>query len=296
MTEIDIEKENKAIAQEYKELLRISYQTLSDDDKKLIRKAFDFAVESHKEQRRKSGEAYIFHPIAVAKIVASQIGLGATSIAAALMHDVVEDTDVTVDDIERMFNPKVAQIVEGLTKIAQVKKDLNISMQAENFRKMLLTLNDDVRVILIKIADRLHNMQTMDSMPAYKQEKIASETLYIYAPLAHRLGLYNIKSQLEDLGLKYTEPEIYDDIVSKIKETKEEQDLYIRDISDVIKDSLDVENIEFTIKGRPKSIYSIRRKMKAQNVTFDEVYDKFALRIVYKAQPNEEFQKVLKKM
>lgn len=288
MTEIDIEKENKAIAQEYKELLRISYQTLSDDDKKLIRKAFDFAVESHKEQRRKSGEAYIFHPIAVAKIVASQIGLGATSIAAALMHDVVEDTDVTVDDIERMFNPKVAQIVEGLTKIAQVKKDLNISMQAENFRKMLLTLNDDVRVILIKIADRLHNMQTMDSMPAYKQEKIASETLYIYAPLAHRLGLYNIKSQLEDLGLKYTEPEIYDDIVSKIKETKEEQDLYIRDISDVIKDSLDVENIEFTIKGRPKSIYSIRRKMKAQNVTFDEVYDKFALRIVYKAQPNEE--------
>lgn len=288
MTEIDIEKENKAIAQEYKELLRISYQTLSDDEKKLIRKAFDFAVESHKEQRRKSGEAYIFHPIAVAKIVASQIGLGATSIAAALMHDVVEDTDVTVDDIEKMFNPKVAQLVEGLTKIAQVKKDLNISMQAENFRKMLLTLNDDVRVILIKIADRLHNMQTMDSMPAYKQEKIASETLYIYAPLAHRLGLYNIKSQLEDLGLKYTEPEIYDDIVSKIKETKEEQDLYIKDITDVIKDSLDVENIDFTIKGRPKSIYSIRRKMKAQSVTFDEVYDKFALRIVYKAPPNEE--------
>ncbi|WP_318639770.1 RelA/SpoT family protein [Flavobacterium ardleyense] len=288
MTEIDIEKENKAIAQEYKELLRISYQTLSDDDKKLIRKAFDFAVESHKDQRRKSGEAYIFHPIAVAKIVASQIGLGATSIAAALMHDVVEDTDVTVEDIEKMFNPKVAQIVEGLTKIAQVKKDLNISMQAENFRKMLLTLNDDVRVILIKIADRLHNMQTMDSMPAYKQEKIASETLYIYAPLAHRLGLYNIKSQLEDLGLKYTEPEIFADIVSKIKETKEEQDLYIQDITEVIKDSLEDENIEFTIKGRPKSIYSIRRKMKAQSVTFDEVYDKFALRIVYKAQPNEE--------
>lgn len=288
MTEIDIEKENKAIAQEYKELLRISYQTLSDEDKKLIRKAFDFAVESHKDQRRKSGEAYIFHPIAVAKIVAGQIGLGATSIAAALMHDVVEDTDVTVEDIEKMFNPKVAQIVEGLTKIAQVKKDLNISMQAENFRKMLLTLNDDVRVILIKIADRLHNMQTMGSMPAYKQEKIASETLYIYAPLAHRLGLYNIKSQLEDLGLKYTEPEIYDDIVSKIKETKEEQDLYIKDITDIIKASLEDENIEFTIKGRPKSIYSIRRKMKAQSVTFDEVYDKFALRIVYKAKPNEE--------
>ena len=288
MTEIDIEKENKAIAQEYKELLRISYQTLSDDDKKLIRKAFDFAVECHKDQRRKSGEAYIFHPIAVAKIVASQIGLGATSIAAALMHDVVEDTDVTVEDIEKMFNPKVAQIVEGLTKIAQVKKDMNISMQAENFRKMLLTLNDDVRVILIKIADRLHNMQTMESMPAYKQEKIASETLYIYAPLAHRLGLYNIKSQLEDLGLKYTEPEIFEDIVSKIKETKEEQDLYIKDITEVIKSSLEGENIDFTIKGRPKSIYSIRRKMKAQSVTFDEVYDKFALRIVYKAPPNEE--------
>src|SRR6476620_2332424 len=205
MTEIDLEEEKKAIAREYKELLRISYQTLTDSDKKLIRKAFDVAVEAHKEQRRKSGEAYIFHPIAVAKIVASEIGLGATSIAAALMHDVAEDTDVTIEDIEKMFNPKVAQIVEGLTKISQVKKDMNISMQAENFRKMLLTLNDDVRVILIKIADRLHNMQTMDSMPEYKQVKIASETLYIYAPLAHRLGLYNIKTKLEDLGLKYTD-------------------------------------------------------------------------------------------
>ncbi len=291
MVDIDIEKENKAIAQEYKELLRISYQTLSDDDKKLIRKAFDFSVEAHKEQRRKSGEAYIFHPIAVAKIVASEIGLGATSIAAALMHDVVEDTPVTVEEIEKKFNPKVAQIVEGLTKIAQVKKDMNISMQAENFRKMLLTLNDDVRVILIKIADRLHNMQTMDSMIESKQIKIASETLYIYAPLAHRLGLYNIKTKLEDLGLKYTEPEVYKDIVSKIKETKEEQDEYITHISDVLKASLDAENIDFIIKGRPKSIYSIRRKMRAQNVSFDEVYDKFALRIVYKSknQNDEKF-------
>ncbi len=288
MLEIDLEKENKAIAQEYKELLRISYQTLSDEDKKLIRKAFDFAVDAHKDMRRKSGEAYIFHPIAVAKIVASEIGLGATSIAAALMHDVVEDTDVTVEQIEKLFNPKVAQIVEGLTKIAQVKKDMNISMQAENFRKMLLTLNDDVRVILIKIADRLHNMQTMDSMPEHKQVKIASETLYIYAPLAHRLGLYNIKTELEDLGLKYTEPEVYRDIVSKIKETKEEQDAYIRDISEVLKKSLDQEGIEYHIKGRPKSIYSIRRKMKAQNVSFDEVYDKFALRIVYKSNPHDE--------
>ncbi|MHC0440898.1 RelA/SpoT family protein [Flavobacterium resistens] len=288
MIEIDIEKENKAIAQEYKELLRISYQTLTPADKKLIRKAFDVAVDAHKEQRRKSGEAYIFHPIAVAKIVASEIGLGATSIAAALLHDVVEDTPMTVQEIERLFNPKVAQLVEGLTKISLVQKDLNASMQAENFRKMILTLNDDVRVILIKLADRLHNMQTMDSMAEYKQTKIASETLYIYAPLAHRLGLYNIKTKLEDLGLKYTEPAIYNDIVSKIRETKEEQDAYIKDISDVLKKSLDVENIDYIIKGRPKSIYSIRRKMRAQNVSFDEVYDKFALRIVYKSDPHDE--------
>lgn len=288
MTELELEAENKAIAQEYKELLRISYQTLTDEDKKIIRKAFDVAVDAHKDQRRKSGEAYIFHPIAVAKIVARDIGLGATSIAAALMHDVVEDTDITVQDIEKMFNPKIAQLVEGLTKIAKVKTDQEISVQAENFRKMLLTLNDDVRVILIKIADRLHNMQTMGSMVDYKQAKIASETLYIYAPLAHRLGLYNIKTQLEDLGLKYTEPEVYDDIVSKIKETKEEQDAYIKTISGVLSKSLIEEGIQFTIKGRPKSIYSIRRKMKAQGVTFDEVYDKFALRIIYKANQHDE--------
>lgn len=288
MTELEIEKENKAIAQEYKELLRISYQTLSTADKKLIRHAFDVAVDAHKEQRRKSGEAYIFHPIAVAKIVASDIGLGATSIAAALLHDVVEDTPMTVREIERLFNPKVAQLVEGLTKISLVQKDLNASIQAENFRKMILTLNDDVRVILIKLADRLHNMQTMDSMREDKQTKIASETLYIYAPLAHRLGLYNIKTKLEDLGLKYTEPDVYNEIVSKIKETKEEQDHYIKDISEVLKTSLDKEGIEYLIKGRPKSIFSIRRKMKAQNVSFDEVYDKFALRIVYKAEPHEE--------
>ncbi|MGG7036222.1 MAG: RelA/SpoT family protein [Flavobacterium sp.] len=288
MTEIDLEKENKAIAREYKELLRISYQTLSPDDKKLIRKAFDVAVEAHKDQRRKSGEAYIFHPIGVAKIVASEIGLGASGIAAALLHDVVEDTDVTVEDIQRMFNPKIAHMVEGLTKIAQVQKDMNISMQAENFRKMLLTLNDDVRVILIKIADRLHNMQTMGSMPEYKQVKIASETLYIYAPLAHRLGLYNIKTKLEDLGLKYTEPDVYKEIVSKIKETKEEQDAYIATISEVLKKSMDAEGVEYTIKGRPKSIYSIRRKMASQNVPFEEVYDKFALRIIYKSTLHDE--------
>jgi guanosine-3',5'-bis(diphosphate) 3'-pyrophosphohydrolase len=288
MLEIDLEKENKAIAQEYKELLRISYQTLTPEDKKLIRKAFDVAMDAHKDQRRKSGEAYFFHPIAVAKIVASEIGLGATAIAAALLHDVVEDTPITVEDIEKMFNPKVAQLVEGLTKISKVQKEMNVSMQAENFRKMLLTLNDDVRVILIKIADRLHNMLTLDTMEDYKQVKIASETLYIYAPLAHRLGLYKIKNKLEDLALKYTEPGTYKDIVSRIKETKEEQDAYIKDISDVLKTTLDIEKLDYIIKGRPKSIYSIYRKMKAQGVGFDEVYDKFALRIVYKSNPHEE--------
>ena len=288
MLEIDFEKENKAIAHEYKELLRISYQTLTPEDKKLIRKAFDVAMDAHKDQRRKSGEAYFFHPIAVAKIVASEIGLGATAIAAALLHDVVEDTPITIEDIEKMFGAKVAQLVEGLTKISKVQKEMNVSMQAENFRKMLFTLNDDVRVILIKIADRLHNMQTLDNMEDHKQIKIASETLYIYAPLAHRLGLYKIKNKLEDLGLKYTEPVIYNDIVSKIKETKEEQDAYIKDISDILKQALDEEKLDYIIKGRPKSIYSIYRKMKAQGVGFDEVYDKFALRIVYKSNPHEE--------
>jgi guanosine-3',5'-bis(diphosphate) 3'-pyrophosphohydrolase len=288
MIEIDFEKENKAIAQEYKELLRISYQTLTPEDKKLIRKAFDVAMEAHKDQRRKSGEAYFFHPIAVAKIVASEIGLGAVSIAAALLHDVVEDTPITIEEIDSLFGPKIAILVEGLTKISKVQKEMNASLQAENFRKMLLTLNDDVRVILIKIADRLHNMQTLDDMENHKQLKIASETLYIYAPLAHRLGLYKIKNKLEDLGLKYTEPYIYNDIVSKLKETKEEQDAYIKDISQVLKASLDDEISDYIIKGRPKSIYSIYRKMKVQGVGIDEVYDKFALRIVYKSNPNEE--------
>lgn len=290
MTEAAIEKENKEIAKQYKELLRISYRTLSDDDKKLIRSAFDIAVDAHKEQRRKSGEAYIFHPIAVAKIVASEIGLDATSIAAALLHDVVEDTDYSLDDIERMFGVTVARIVDGLTKIANISMTEDVSLQAENFRKMLLTLNEDIRVIIIKIADRLHNMQTMDSMRPDKQRKIASETLYIYAPLAHRIGLYNIKSELEDLGLKYTEPEVYQDILSRIKESKEEQDAYIKDFNDIIKKSLDAENLEYEIKGRSKSIFSIRKKMLAQNVTFEEVYDKFAVRIVYKSAPeNEKF-------
>ncbi len=290
MTEAAIEKENKEIAKQYKELLRISYQTLTDEDKKLIRSAFDVAVDAHKDQRRKSGEAYIFHPIAVAKIVASKIGMDAVSIAAALLHDVVEDTPYTLDDIERMFGETVARIVDGLTKIAHLKKEMDISQQAENFRKMLLTLHDDVRVIIIKIADRYHNMLTMESMPEHKQVKIASETLYIYAPLAHRIGLYNIKTHLEDLSLKYTEPEVYNDIKAKIEDTEEESMAYIEDFSNVIKKSLDQEGLNYTIKGRMKSIYSIRRKMKAQNVSFDEVYDKFAIRIIYKSdRKNEKF-------
>ena len=283
MTEAAIEAENKEIAKEYKQLLKISYRTLSVADKKLIRSAFDVAVDAHKDQRRKSGEAYIFHPIAVAKIVASEIGLDATSIAAALLHDVVEDTDYTLVDIEQMFGETVARIVDGLTKISTLEYNSDVSVQAENFRKMLLTLNEDIRVIIIKIADRLHNMQTMDSMPAAKQVKIASETLYIYAPMAHRIGLYNIKTELEDLGLKYTESEVFNDIHDKITESKEEQDQYIKDFSKVIKDSLDSEKLNYEIKGRPKSIFSIRRKMITQSVSFDEVYDKFAVRIIYKA-------------
>ena len=291
MTEEAIEKENAAIAKEYKELLKVSYRMLSAEDKKLIRTAFDVAVDAHKEQRRKSGEAYIFHPIAVAKIVAQEIGMDATSIAAALLHDVVEDNpNYTIDDIHQLFGETVARIVDGLTKISSLKKDMDVSMQAENFRKMLLTLYDDVRVIIIKIADRLHNMQTMDYMRPDKQVKIASETLYIYAPLAHRIGLYNIKTELEDLGLKYTEPEVYNDIFKKIKDSKEQQDAYIKEISKVLKSSLNKENLNYDIKGRPKSIYSIRRKMVKQGVSFDEVYDKFAVRIIYKCDiENEKF-------
>lgn len=290
MTPDVLEIENKEIAKQYKQLLKISYQTLSKDDKKLIRMAFDIAVDAHKEQRRKSGEAYIFHPIAVAKIVAAEIGLDATSIAAALLHDVVEDTAYNLADIEQLFGPTVTRIVHGLTKISHLEYQSDVSLQAENFRKMLLTLNEDIRVIIIKIADRMHNMQTMDSMSPEKQLKIASETLYIYAPLAHRIGLYNIKSELEDLGLKYTEPAVYRDIVDKIKESKQEQDHFITSFTQVIRDRLNDENIKFYIKGRPKSIFSIRRKMVVQNVSFDEVYDKFAIRIIYNTtSENEKF-------
>ena len=291
MTEEAIEKENAEIAKAYKDLLKVSYQTLTKDDKKLIRQAFEVALDAHKDQRRKSGEAYIFHPIAVARIVASEIGLDATSIAAALLHDVVEDSpEYTKDDIARLFGETVARIVDGLTKISSLSKDTDVSTQAENFRKMLLTLNDDVRVIIIKIADRLHNMQTMDSMRPDKQEKIASETLYIYAPLAHRIGLYNIKTELEDLGMKYTESEVYNDLLEKMQESKKDQDQYIKAFSKIIEDSLDKEGLNYEIKGRPKSIYSIRKKIVKQGVDFDEVYDKFAVRIIYKSDvKNEKF-------
>ncbi len=282
------EEENKEIAKRYKDLLKGAYQTFTASDKQEIRKAFDIALEAHSSQRRKTGEPYIFHPIAVAKIVAYEIGLGTKSIVAALLHDVVEDTDYTLEEIEDLFGETVAKIVGGLTKISHLNKDSKSSLQAENFRKMLLTLSDDVRVILIKIADRLHNMLTMDAMPPHKQAKISSETIYIYAPLAHRLGLYNIKSELENLGLKYTEPDVYNDIQNKITQSKEEQQEYIDSFSQIIKNSLDAENFEYQIKGRRKSIYSIRKKMLTQNVTYDEIYDKFAIRIIYKSTLKDE--------
>lgn len=285
LTEVE---ENKEIARRYKDLLKGTYQKLSAKDKGLIRSAFDLAVEAHGDQRRKTGEPYIFHPIAVAKIVAYEIGLGAISIASALLHDVVEDTHFTHEDIRTRFGERVALIVKGLTKISRLSKEQDESIQAENFRKMLLTLNEDVRVILIKIADRLHNMQTMDAMPAHKQLKISSETLYIYAPLAHRLGLYNIKTELEDLGLKYTEPEIYNDILNKIVESKEEQQEYIDNFKAKIQETMDHEGFKYIIKGRSKSIFSIRRKILKQGVSFDEVYDKFAIRIIYKSTEKKE--------
>ena len=285
---VDQEIENKEIAKQYKELLRISYQSLNDSDKKMIRLAFDTAVEAHSNQRRKSGEAYVFHPISVAKIVANQIGLDATSISAALLHDVIEDTPIKLEDIERLMGNTVAKIVSGLTKISSLKKDKDISLQAENFRKMLLTLNDDIRVIIIKIADRLHNMQTMDSMPEYKQVKIASETLYIYAPLAHRIGLYNIKIELEDLSLKYTEPKRYYSIKEKVDQSLEAQNNYITSFSKFISHELKKERLKYQIKGRSKSIYSIHKKMLAQNVSIEQIYDKFAIRIVYDCQRAKE--------
>ena len=288
MMVVDSIKENSQIAKEYKELLKISYQLLSKDDRKLIRLAFNTSVDAHKNQRRKSGEPYVFHPISVAKIVASKIGLDATCIAAALLHDVIEDSDYDEKKITKIFGKTICKIVVGLTKISKLSKDENVSLQAENFRKMLLTLNDDVRVILIKIADRLHNMQTLDSMPNGKQIKIASETLYIYAPIAHRIGLFDVKSELEDLGLKYTEPEIFKELKNKIEETKVDQDKYIKNFSRRISEKLRPEKLKFKINGRPKSIHSIRNKIINKNISFEEIYDKFAVRIIYKSDRESE--------
>jgi len=279
---------NRRIAREYKKLLKISYQDLNDNDVELIRDALDVAIDAHKDQYRKSGEPYIFHPLAVAKIAAEKIGLDSIGIASALLHDVVEDSKYTIENIESRFGETVAKIVSGLTKISKLKKDKILSIQAENFRKMLLTLNDDVRVILIKIADRLHNMQTMHYMPLDKQTKISSESLYIYAPIAHRIGLYEIKSELEDLSLKYIEPEIYEEIDEELKKSKVDQNLYIRNFSRKISEKLRSQGISFIINGRGKSIYSIRNKMLKKNISIDEVYDRFAIRIIYDSDKKNE--------
>lgn len=284
---IDIEAENKEIVKRYKSLIKDCRRSLTPDDKKRIRKAFDLAVDSHKHMRRKSGEPYIYHPIAVAHIAVSEIGLGATSVICGLLHDVVEDTEITLEDIDRMFGPKVTKIIDGLTKMSGVF-DQTTSIQAENFRKMLLTLSDDVRVILIKLADRLHNMRTLESMARDKQLKIASETLFLYAPLAHRLGLYAIKTELEDLSLKYTEPEIYSHIVQKLKDSEKERNKYIAQFNEPILNALNEAGFTYKLKGRVKSIHSIYNKMKKQNVPFEEVYDIFAIRIIIDCDTDKE--------
>ncbi|MDA9612382.1 RelA/SpoT family protein [Flavobacteriales bacterium] len=287
MQPIDLEQEKKDILNKYKSLLRACADKTDKADRKEIRKAFDLAVEAHKSQRRKSGEPYIYHPIAVAHIAAKEIGLGTTSIICALLHDVVEDTDYTLKDIEKLFGKKVSKIIDGLTKIQDVF-DKNVSMQAENFRKMLLTLSDDVRVILIKLADRLHNMRTLDAMKKPKQLKIASETLYLYAPLAHRLGLYAIKTELEDLGLKFTKPEVYKAIAEGLQATKEERNKYITKFCKPIRTKLKENELYCSIKGRPKSIFSIRHKMVNKGVNFDNVFDKFAIRIIVESSLEDE--------
>lgn len=279
MIAIDVEEENKEIVRRYRQLLRRAKPFLKEGDSKLIRKAFNTSLEAHKGMRRKSGEPYIFHPLAVAKICVDEIGLGTTSIVAALLHDVVEDTEWTIQDIERDFGKKISRIIDGLTKISGVFEH-GSSQQAENFRKMLLTLSEDVRVILVKLADRLHNMRTLDSMPVNKQYKIASETIFLYAPLAHRLGLYAIKSEMEDLYLRYTENEVYDEIVKKVDITREVRNKFIKSFIRPLQKELNEHGFDYIIKGRPKSIYSIWNKMKKQNIPVEEVYDLFAIRII----------------
>lgn len=285
----DLEKENKEILARYKDLISNTYRTLDEEQNKLIRKAFDIALDAHKDQRRKTGEPYIYHPIEVAKIVANEIGLGATSIACALLHDVIEDSEYIYDDLKKIFGKNIADIVNGLTKIS-VMNQQNISVQSENYRKLLLTLSEDFRVILIKIADRLHNMRTLESMHPAKQKKIASETAYIYAPLAHRFGLYSIKSELEDLSLKYNNPDVYNEILNKLEVAKEGREKYVEEFKKEVSEQLKEEKLNFTIKGRAKAISSIYRKMLKQNVRFEEVYDNYAIRIIYKSDPkNEKF-------
>ncbi len=278
------EEEKKMILREYRSLLRAIKSRLKKGDKQLVRRAFEIAAEAHQHMRRKSGEPYIFHPLAVAKIVVEEISLGVTSVICALLHDTVEDTEVTLQEIEMEFGNSCSKIVEGLTKISNVVETKNTTQQAENFKKILLTLADDPRVILIKIADRLHNMRTLDSMSRDKQLKIASETTFLYAPLANRLGLYEIKSELEDLSLKFTEREVYDEITQKLKDTKRERTKYINEFIKPIKDALEEAGFDFEIFGRPKSIHSILNKIKSKHVSFEEVYDLFAIRIVLKTE------------
>lgn len=287
MIQVDEEVERKEILKRYRRLLRQAKPVLKSGDAKLIKQAFNVSLEAHKDMRRKSGEPYIYHPLEVALVCVEEIGLGTTSIVAALLHDVVEDTDWELEDIEREFGHKVMTIIDGLTKISGVF-DYGSSQQAENFRKMLLTLSDDVRVILIKIADRLNNMRTLASMPRHKQLKIASETMYLYAPLAHRLGLYAIKSELEDLYLKYTDTETYLDIVNKINESKTYRNKFIKGFVQPIEEELEDQGFEFSIKGRPKSVYSIYNKMKKQGIPFEEVYDLFAIRIILQSDLENE--------
>lgn len=288
MTEEELASERRAIAREYRALLKNSKRVVSEVDKVLFRKAFDLAVEAHQDTRRKSGEAYIFHPIAVARIVSEEIGLGTTSIVCALLHDVVEDTEITLEDIESLFGDKVRLIIDGLTKISGAHFSENVSVQAENFRKMLLTLSDDVRVILIKLADRLHNMRTLESMRPDKQQKIASETLYLYAPLGHRLGLYNIKSELEDLCLKYKEPEVYREIEIALAKNKAVRTRFINRFTLPIKRALEESEFDFEIKSRTKSIFSIYNKMLTKNIPLEEIYDVFAIRIILESEEEDE--------
>lgn len=273
------EQEKKLILREYRELLRLLKDKIKPGDKDIIRRAFEMAADAHKNMRRKSGEPYILHPIAVAKICIEEIGLGVRSTIAALLHDTVEDTDITLNDIKAEFGSEIAKIVDGLTKISNVM-DVNASQQAENFRKILLTLTDDPRVILIKLADRLNNMRTLDSMKRDKQLKISSETVYVFAPLAHRMGLYTIKTELEDLAMKYLEPDTYKDIAKRLADTRRERTRYINEFIKPIKEKLEKNHFKFEIYGRPKNIHSIWNKMKKKGVAFEEVYDLFAIRII----------------